>query len=374
VSGAIVRVGMLGAGFIGQMHSLAFRLAGYARQEPTVRAEFVALADYDMELRESVAARYGWASHLSDWDDLLDEDLELFINAGPNDVHVEPALRAAAKGMFVFSEKPLAATAEEAYQLWKGVTAHGVGNRCAFMQRFIPAVQLAKAMVDAGDLGEVRQFRSQFLLDMVGAAGDLPWRFDRTRAGLGALGDLGSHHVDLARFIVGSEIVRVTGVTRTWSADPRGAMEHVNDDAFACVAELENGAIAVFEACRVANAHRLTGRFEVDGTRGSVSFDMERLNELMIRQPRQGPTTVMVTRMGDPFDGFWLPSGIQGSHPLGWTECFGYQAHAILGLASGLVEESAAATFEDGYRVAEIVDTIDRAAREGAARAVEFRA
>jgi predicted dehydrogenase len=367
-----VRVGMLGAGFIGQMHSLAFRSAGYSRAEPAVRPELIALADHNEKLAAEVADRYDWPATTTDWRELLSHDLDLFVNAGPNDLHLEASVAAAQASIPVFCEKPLASTADEGHRLWKAVSSHGVMHRCAFMHRFIPALQLARQMVQAGELGEVRHFRSTFALNMLGPNGEISWRFDRDHAGAGAIGDLGSHHIDVARFIVG-EVTRVSAMVKTWTTDPTHRIERINDDAFVAVAELDNGATAVFEASRANPAHNLTGRIEVDGTRRSISWNMERLNELVIRDPGQGPRVQLVTRPGHPLEGFWLPGGIQGSHPLGWNECFAHQAHDILGLASGKLQQSVAATFEDGYRVAEIVDTIEAAAESGTTLPVTFR-
>jgi predicted dehydrogenase len=372
MSKSSVRVGMLGAGFIGQMHSLALRMAGAARQQPRVAPQLALLVDRDEALGCDVAERYEWERLSGDVEALAQEPLDLFVNAGPNDAHIEATVRAAQQGVHVFCEKPLARTADEALELWRAVRDTGVQHRCAFVHRFIPSLRVARELIAAGELGEVRHVRAQFLLDMVEPDGSLSWRFDRARAGAGALGDLGSHHIDVARFLVG-EVVEVGGVTRTWCSDPSGAIADVNDDAFACTALLENGATATFEASRVASGHSLTGRVEVDGTKGSLAFDMERLNELVIREPRRGPRVQSIPRADDPYDGFWLPGGIQGSHPVGWQECFAHQAHEVLGLASGRLDVSVAATFEDGYRVGEIVDAIEDAARARAWRAVSFR-
>jgi len=368
-----VRIGMLGAGFIGQMHSLAFRGASYSRAEPAVKPDFVALADQNEKAAAEVAARYDWSSTTTRWHDLLDQDLDLFVNAGPNHLHLEASVAAAKAGIPVFCEKPLASTADEAYRLWKSVDGYGVMHRCAFMHRFIPAVQLARQMVQVGELGDVRHFRSNFALNMLGPDGEVSWRFDKDRAGAGAIGDLGSHHIDIARFIVG-EIDQVAALAKTWTTDSAGSIRHINDDAFVTIATLNDGATtAVFEASRTNPSHSLTGRFEIDGTKRSISWNMERLNELVIRKPGRGPRVQMVTRPEHPLEGFWLPGGIQGSHPLGWNECFAHQAHDILGLALGKLTDSVAATFEDGYRVAEIVNTIEAAAVSGTTLPVNFR-
>jgi predicted dehydrogenase len=365
-----VRVGMLGADFIGQMHSLAIRMAAAARQLPGVAPELVALLEADAELAATVAQRYDWQQRGASLEEILDQRLDLFVNAGPNDTHFDATVRAAERGIHVFCEKPLARSADEAHALWSAVRDRGVHHRCAFIHRFIPALRIAREMIVAGEIGEVIHLRAQFLLDMVDPDTGPSWRFDRKRAGTGALGDLGSHHIDVARFLVG-EVVEVDALARTWSSDTAGNVR--NDDWFACVATLQNGATATLEASRIPAGHSLTGRIEVDGSRGSIGFDMERLNELVIREPRRGPRTQTVPRAGDPYDGFWLPGGIQGSHPVGWHQCFAHQAYDVLLLASGQLEDSVAATFEDGYRVAEIVEAIEQAASAGARRRVEFR-
>lgn len=124
----------------------------------------------------------------------------MFVNAGPNSVHAPASIVAANKGIAVICEKPPASSADEAHGMWKGVEKTGVMNRAAFMHRFIPAIQLARQTVQSGELGEIRNFRSNFLLDMVGPDGQVSWRFSRGAAGHGELGDLGSHHIDVAPF------------------------------------------------------------------------------------------------------------------------------------------------------------------------------
>lgn len=367
-----IRVGQLGAGFIGQMHSLAMRNAALARRSDVVHADLVALADANEELLAEVADRFGWDSRGTTWRSVLEHDLDLFVNAGPNDLHHEPSVTAAEAGVHVFSEKPLGPDADTAFRTWQGVEARGVHHRCAFMQRYIPALQLARQMLAAGEIGEVRHFRSRFLMDMLGDGAFLTWRFDRTVAGFGALGDLGSHHIDLARFLVG-EVTEVQGRLGTWAFDPTGRVTDVNDDWFAAIATLETGATASFEASRVAAGHGVTSDIEIDGTRGSLRFSAERLNELVIVDPGGTGRTQMVTRASDPYAGFWLPPGLQGNHPLGWNDCFVHQFYDVLDLVANDNDEGLGATFRDGYRVAEIVEAVAESAESGGRIAVEFR-
>ncbi len=368
-----IGIGLLGAGFIGQMHALAFRNAGVAARLPRLRPHLKLVCDRTGAQADDIADRYGFAGSTTDWHDIVaDPAIALFVNAGPNDLHGEPSIAAAKAGKHVFCEKPLASTADEAYATWKAVAATGVKHLCAFNYRSFPALNLARQMIRNGELGEIRHFRSRFLLSMLTPDGNLSWRFSRSRAGHGAVGDLGSHHVDLARFLVG-EVTRVGAVLKTWSHDARGEITDVNDDAFVCAAELDNGATASFEASRVAGAHNLNGVVEVDGTRGSLSFHMERLNELVIYEPGRGPRVQMVTGAQHPYADFWLPLGIQGQHPLGWSECFAHQARHMLAVVAGEEQVSPRATLEDGYRVAEIIDTIVRSSETGRFETVVFR-
>ena len=266
----------------------------------------------------------------------------------------------------------MASSADEAFEIWKKVTNANVVHMCAFNYRSIPALNLAKMMIKSGELGEVRHFRSRFLLNMLPKDNSLSWRFSQSKAGFGALGDLGSHHIDQARFLVG-EIIRVSALTKTWSIDSKKEIQDVNDDAFVCIAELENGATASFEASRVANAHNLGGWIEVDGTKKSIAFHMERLNELIIYESGKGPRTQLVTKEEHPYSDFWLPSGIQGQHPLGWNECFAHQARHLLEISNSNSTIEPCADFKDGYRVAEIIETISKSASNGRFEDVKFR-
>ena len=296
----------------------------------------------------------------------------MFINAGPNTLHKEPSLAAARAGKHVFCEKPLAPTAAEAYHIWKEVAGTGVIHLCAFMQRSIPALNLAREMIRSGELGDIRHFRARFLLTSLPSDGALSWRFSRAQAGSGAIGDLGSHHIDQARFLVG-EVVRVGALMKTWSRDAAGRITDVNDDAFVCAAELENGATASFEASRVASAQNVGCWTEVDGTKRSIAFDMERLTELVIYEPGQGRRTLMVGQAGHAYSDFWLPIDAQAL-PLGWNECFAQQARHMLAAAALGAPVAPRATFEDGYRVAEICDAIERSAQSGRFEDIRFRA
>jgi len=368
-----IGVGMLGAGFIGQMHSLSLLTAGYARRESPVRARLVALAERDKGLAAAVQRVYGWETLHDDWREVVaNDDIVLFVNSGPNNAHREPTIEAARRGKHLFCEKPLASTADEALAMWRAAEAATVLHFCAYVHRFLPAFRLAKQMIQAGELGEIRHFRSHFLLDMKNPDDSLNWRFSKSIAGGGAVGDLGSHHIDAARYLVG-EVRRVAAMAQTRSRDAFGRITDVNDDSFIAAAELENGATANFEASRVPEGHSLTDRIEIDGTKGSLYFELERLNELRITEPRQGTRTVMVVAPDHPDSDFFLPVGIQGAFPISWRDCFTFQAYRMLEAIQLGQPVAPGATFEDGYKVAEIVDTMQRSFESGCVEEVVFR-
>lgn len=366
MSSSPVRIGMLGAGFIGQMHALTFSTVRYSLFADRVPVELVVLAERDQALAREVAERYGWQRTTTDWREAAtDSAIDLFINSGPNDQHKEPTLAAAAAGKALFSEKPLARDADEAHAIWAGAAEAGALHMCAFLHRSIPALRLARQMIEAGELGTLRHYRSNFLLSMVQPGEVLTWRFDKDAAGGGASSDLGSHHIDVCRFLVG-EPVAVQAMAKSWRKDSADRVARVNDDWFAAVAQLENDATAVYECTRSDEPHSMTGRIEIDGTKGSLRFEVERLNELQWREPGKSPCIIKALAPGHPYAEFWLPGGIQGSHSIGWNDCFVFQAHQML---TAMVEkrplDPMAATFEDGYRVAEVVDAILRSAESG---------
>jgi predicted dehydrogenase len=370
-----IRIGQVGAGFIGKVHSLAYRQASMSRHAPGRPVELATLADPAVAARDETAAQYGWGATTDRWQEIVeDPTITLLDNAGPNRLHAEPSIAAARAGKHILCEKPLASTADEALAIYQAVAATGVLHQCAFMYRFIPAILHARRLIAAGELGDILHFRARFLLSFA-VDPELPmsWRLDRDVAGAGALGDLGSHHIDLARFLVG-EVASVAALSEIFIAERPGGRV-TNDDAFAAIARLHNGATATFEGSRVAGNHALTSRIEIDGTRGSLAFDFERLNELSISlRGTRGFRTFLVTEAAHPYSDFAFPVGIQGQHPISWDVCFAHQALAML---TAIDTESAlpdhAPTFRDGYRVAEVVDTIQQAADSGAWQTITYR-
>src|SRR2546427_4158616 len=215
---AEIGVGMLGYAFMGKAHSNAYKKIASITWPPPLEPRLVGIAGRNEEAVGEAAKRYGYEYATGDWRELVADDrIGLFDNGGPNSLHAEPTIAAAEAGKHVICEKPLGRDAVESYEIWQRVAATGVKHLCAFNYRFVPAVRLAREMIEAGELGELRHFRGRYLQDW----GDDPsldtWRFHADEAGAGALGDLGAPVVNLARFLTG-EIVSVSGFAETFLA------------------------------------------------------------------------------------------------------------------------------------------------------------
>src|SRR5437764_1618354 len=243
---AEIGVGMLGYAFMGKAHSNAFHTIAYMTWPPPLEPKLVGIAGRNTEAVQEAATRYGYEYATDDWRRLVcDERIGLFDNGGPNSLHAEPTIAAAEAGKHVLCEKPLGRTADESYDVWRRVAATGVKHLCGFNYRFVPAVRLARELVEDGRLREIRHFRGRYLQDW----GDDPaldtWRFHPDEAGSGALGDLGTHVIDLARYLVG-EIASVSGFTKTFLPGRQV------DDALEAAVEFESGAVGTVEASRLA--------------------------------------------------------------------------------------------------------------------------
>ncbi|WP_411276966.1 Gfo/Idh/MocA family protein [Gaiella sp.] len=363
-----IGIGMLGYAFMGKAHSNAFRKIAYMTWPPPLKPRLVAIAGRDEAAVAGAAQRYGYERWTTDWRDIVsDPSIGLFDNGGPNSLHAEPTIAAAEAGKHVLCEKPLGRDADESYDIWQRVAATGVKHLCAFNYRFVPAVRLAREMIDAGDLGEIRHFRGRYLQDW----GDDPsldtWRFDATAAGSGALGDLGAHVIDLARFLVG-EISTVSALVQTFL--PGRSV----DDAVEAAVAFENGAVGTIEATRFALGRRNAFQWEINGSKGSLAFDMENLNELHVFRAdgdrARGFKKVLVSEADHPFWEFWWPPG----HIIGWGETFVHEIHHLLGaIKNGTDVAPYGATFEDGYRAAEVCDAIVRSGANGQRETVTYR-
>jgi predicted dehydrogenase len=358
-----IGIGMLGYAFMGKAHSHGYRTLSTMTWPPPLAPRLVSLAGRDEAAVGEVARRFGFERHVGDWRELVaDPAVELFDNCGPNDVHAEPTIAAAEAGKHVICEKPLGRDAGEAYETWQRAQSAGVVHMCAFNYRFVPAVRLARKLIEAGELGEIRHFRGRYAQEW-GMTDAQLWRFERSAAGSGALGDLGSHVIDLGRYLVG-EIDSVAAVTATFQPGREV------DDAFAAAVTFERGAVGTIEATRFAPGRKNAMSWEINGASGSLAFDLERLNELQVSDGTKGFRTRLVSEADDPFWQWWWPHG----HMLGWEHTFVHELHHLLeAIAAGASVAPHGATFEDGYRAAEVCDAVLRSAESGRREPVEYR-
>jgi predicted dehydrogenase len=361
--------GLLGHGFMGAAHSRA--LHALRVLDVAARPRLVSICGRDPAAVESARERYGWAAGLTDWrEQVADERIEAFDNAAPNHLHLEPTLAAIRHGLHVLCEKPLGRDAAEARRLWLEAERAGVVHMCGFNLRFLPAIRLARELLESGQLGEPVHFRARFLASSALRADQArTWRFIGSAAGRGAVADLGSHLVDLARYLAG-EPIAVSARTRRFVRERDGAEVDV-DDAFAAVVELEGGALGTLEASRAAGRRSNLCAFELDGTRGSLSFDLDRLNELELITERKRPRRLDVTAPTHPFMELWWP--LPG-HGIGWGDSFTHELrHLIAAVAGEGSVRPHGAAFEDGYRAAEVCDALVRSSESGARESLSYR-
>ena len=373
-----IGVGMLGYAFMGKAHSNAYKTLSYMTWPPPYLPRLVSIAGRNEEAVAEAARRYGFEGYVTDWRELVqDERIALFDNSGPNNLHTEPSIAAAEAGKHVICEKPLGRDANESHEAWQRVQAAGVKHMCAFNYRFVPAVRLARQMIEAGELGEIFHFRGRYLQEWaVDQDSPIVWRLSKEAAGSGALGDLGAHVIDLARYLLGQEVTTVSALTRTFIESREGTKVDV-DDAIEAAVEFSGGALGTLEASRFCPGRRNGLAFEINGSKGSIAFNLERLNELDVyltgSEPgasAQGFRSVLVSEADHPFWEWWWPRG----HIIGWEHTFVHELHHLLSAIrdDGDVAPHGA-TFEDGYRCAEVCDAVLRSAESGRREEVSYR-
>jgi predicted dehydrogenase len=389
-------VGMVGYSFMGAAHSQAWRTAAHVFDLP-VRPSMVALCGRDAGAAQAAAERYGWAAAETDWRVLISrDDVQLVDICAPGDLHAPIAIAALDAGKHVLCEKPLAATVPEAEAMAAAAaraSARGVRSMTGFNYRRVPAIALARQLVGDGRIGRIRHVRASYLQDwLVDPSFPLTWRLQREHAGSGALGDLGSHIVDLAQYLTGALITGVSAVTATFvgerplpgaADDPAGTEGSARsgpvtvDDAALFTARLgasapgpsdpgsmAAGALVSFEATRFASGRKNELRIELNGDRGSLAFDLTRLNELEFYDHTQQATQagfrrILVTEPGHPYLSAWWPPG----HVLGWEHTFTHEVRDLVtAIAAGT---DPAPSFSDGLQVQRVLAAVeDSAAHE----------
>ncbi|HET8642734.1 MAG TPA: Gfo/Idh/MocA family oxidoreductase [Pseudonocardiaceae bacterium] len=392
---AELRVGMVGYAFMGAAHSQAWRTVNRVFDLP-LQARMVAVCGRDEPKVAAAAARLGWDGHVTDWRELIRrDDIDVVDICTPGDSHAEIAIAALAAGKHVLCEKPLANTVEQAREMVDAADrARVAGARamCGFNYRRVPAVVLMRQLVAQGRLGVIRHVRAVYLQDwIVDPQFPLVWRLQRDKAGTGALGDLGSHIVDLTQYVTGQRITSVSALTETFVTErplPAGSSglaataEALGDgagpptgpvtveDAALFLARLDGGAVATYEATRFATGHRNGLRVEVNGSLGTVVFDLERLNELEFHDasvpPReQGFTRILVTESEHPYLAAWWPPG----HIIGYEHTFTHEARDFIEAIAG--GSDPVPSFADALQVQLVLDAVIRSAEHGSWTHVE---
>ncbi|MBN2393110.1 MAG: Gfo/Idh/MocA family oxidoreductase [Anaerolineae bacterium] len=354
-----VGVGMLGYAFMGKAHSNAYKKIAYMMYPPPAVPVLAAVCGRNEDAVAEAAKRYGYATYYTDWREMLkDESVQLFDNGAPNNMHAEPSIAAAQAGKHVFCEKPLGRNPEESKAMWEAVEKTGVKHMVAFNYRFVPAIRQARELIESGALGRIYHYRAVYLQEWVMPHYDTPmvWRLNKAEAGAGSIGDLGAHIIDLGRFLVG-EIESVGAMTRTFIPErplSDGTMAKVDiDDAFVATVSFANGVIGTLEATRFAAGRKNHEVIEINGEKGSIVFDLERLNELEVywvgegRKETQGFTHVLVSEPYHPWWSNWWPQG----HMIGWEHSFVHElTHFLDCIVNDKDVAPYGATFEDGYR------------------------
>ena len=373
-----IGVGLVGYGFMGRAHSLAWNTVASVFDVP-LRPRLAAICGRDKTAAEAAAGRFGWAAAETDWRALIArDDVQLVDISAPGDLHAPIATAALAAGKHVLCEKPLANTLAEAEAMKAAADAAYDGGARAmvgFNYRRVPALALARQLVGQGRIGTLRHFRAAYLQDWL-ADPDAPmtWRMQAERAGSGALGDLGAHIVDLARYLTGDEITGVSAISATfvrerpWADGPGAEGRRTGtvtvDDAVVFTGRLASGALASFEATRYATGRKNGLRVELNGSAGSLAFDLERLNELEFFDAGEDSGTsgfrrVLVTDGSHPYLSGWWPPG----HTLGWEHTFTHQARDLLtAIADGA---QPLPSFGDGLAAQRVLDAVARSAASG---------
>jgi predicted dehydrogenase len=374
-------VGMIGYAFMGATHSQAWRTADRFFDLPVVPRMQVLCGRSESATAEA-AKKLGWSSWVTDWREVVDrDDIDVVDICTPGDSHRDIALAALAAGKHVLCEKPLANTVAEAEEMAAAAeqaAARGVWSSVGFNYRRVPALALARRLVESGRLGQVRHIRAQYLQDWI-VDPDFPlvWRLQKDKAGSGALGDIGAHVIDLAQFLTGQRLVGVSGLLETFvkqrplpqaasglsaSSGSGGAAEYGDvtvDDAAVFFGRTDAGALAVFEATRFATGRKNAIRIEISGSDGALAFDFESMNELhvydgTVTAADAGFRRILATEPDHPYIGAWWPPG----HGLGYEHTFTHEIADFVGDVTAGRQPTP--SFAEGLGVQRVLEAVEQ--------------
>ncbi|MDN4599439.1 Gfo/Idh/MocA family protein [Leifsonia virtsii] len=383
-----LRVAMIGYGFMGAAHSQGWRTAPRFFDLP-YEPELAVIVGRDAARVEEARVRFGWQRAETDWRAVVgDPDIDVIDICTPGDSHAEIAIAALEAGKHVLCEKPLANTVDEAEAMTvvaERAAELGVRSMVGFSYRRVPAIGLARTLVQDGRLGGIRQVRALYLQDWLrDEDGPMTWRLDKTLAGSGSLGDIGAHAVDLVEHLTGSRLTGVSGTLATFVEERPLLAEGVGlsgtasaerggvtvDDAAWFTARLAggaaDGAIGGFEATRYATGRKNALRIELSGSRGAIAFDLERMNELEFYDAtapagEQGFTRIIATEPEHPYMANWWPTG----HAIGYEHAFSHEVvDFVTAIAAGADPEP---SFADGLHIQRVLDAVERSAAASSA-------
>jgi len=361
-----INVAIIGASFMGKAHSNAYLDVGHYFDGP--KPVMHTMCDVNKNAAELLAEKFGWQSVETSWEKLVQrDDIDLVDICTPNNTHKPIAVAAAQAGKHVICEKPIALTADEAKAMYDAAEKTNVRHMTAFNYRRVPAIVLAKKLIEQGKIGKIHHFNAVYYQDWL-VDPDFPfiWRHDVDITGSGAHGDMNAHTVDLARYLVG-EVDAVCAAKKVFIEERKkedGTMGQVTaDDALYFITTFRNGALGNFMATRYATGRKNYLRLEIFGSEGAIMFNLERLNELDFYsrsdEPNaQGFRNIVVTEGSHPYLNMWWPPG----HIIGWEHTFIHEiGDLLLAIDKG---ENVQADFYDGYRCQQVLDAASESANQ----------
>jgi len=370
-----IGIGIIGAGFMGKVHSNAYKTIEYIYNDRGFCPSLEYLGSVTEEDAKENAQRYGYKKSCAGWNQIVDDPKVSVVDVSLGDrLHMQASLDAIKAGKHVICEKPLAPTAKEAKQMMTAAEKAGIKNMCGFSYRFIPAVIYAKQLIDEGAIGEIYNFNGRYYQD----AGSDPNRpaekvwYAMGAKSTGVARGVGSHIIDMSRFLMG-EVISVCGRTDTFNRTRKsgnGIIEVKCDEMMSAIVEYESGASGIITASAIASGRKNQIQFDIYGTLGSISFDIEHINYLnvFIRDNNKfgvsGFERVDVTQrdLNHPFADIWWPAG----HGIGWEHGhINELAHFLQCVANDEDVAPYGATFEDGYKAAAIIEAIEQSQASG---------
>lgn len=376
---AEINIALIGYKFMGKAHSNAFRqVRRFFPGKLTPRMKVI--CGRDRAALEAAARQFGWEEIETDWRRVVERrDIDVVDVATPGHMHREMVVAAAQAGKHIVCEKPLANTLAEAKDMLRAVEKARIKHMVMHNYRKIPAIAFAKKMIEDGRLGEIYHYHGAYLQDWImDPQFPLVWRLEKKYAGSGALGDIGSHAIDFAQYL-NSDIVAVAAQMTTfikqrplvgtgagaWGArGSRGKGKVTVDDDANFLTRFKNGSVGVFESSRFCGGRRNYNTFQVYGSKGSLAFNLERMNELEFydrtdQATDQGFKTLIVTEGAHPYVGAWWPPG----HIIGYEHTFVHAVHDFLVCLEK--DRMPSPNFRDGVKNQAVLDAVERSAKSG---------